>query len=70
MSAATLRRRLSEENTSFQQLKDDCRAEEARMLLAQQQLDIRDITEHLGFTETSTFHRAFKKWQQQAKSIS
>lgn len=79
MSAATLRRRLSEENTSFQQLKDDCRAEEARMLLAQQQLDIRDIAEHLGFTETSTFHRAFKKWQQQtpheyrqqqAKSIS
>lgn len=65
VSSATLRRRLHEENTSFQQLKDEYRAEHASMLLAQQELDIRDIAEHLGFTETSTFHRAFKKWHQQ-----
>lgn len=65
MSPATLRRKLSSENTSFQQLKDDYRAEKARMLLAQHDMDIRDIAEHLGFTETSTFHRAFKKWFQQ-----
>lgn len=64
LSVATLRRRLQDENASFQQLKDEYRAEEARMLLAQQQMEIRDIAEHLGFTETSTFHRAFKKWHQ------
>lgn len=62
-STATLRRRLQEENSSFQHLKDDCRAEEACLLLAQQPLDMRDIAERLGFTEVSTFHRAFRKWK-------
>lgn len=65
ISSATFRRRLNDENTSFQQLKDNYRADEAKMLLAQFDLDIRNIAERLGFTESSTFHRAFKKWQQQ-----
>jgi len=63
VSAATLRRRLAAENTSFQKLKDECRLEEACLLLAQQDTSIRDIADYLGFTETSTFHRAFRKWQ-------
>lgn len=63
LSSATLRRRLSAENTSFQRIKDDLKQAEACLLLAQQDTDIRDIAEHLGFTETSTFHRAFRKWK-------
>ena len=63
VSTATLRRRLADEHTSFQRLKDECRMEEASLLLAQQDASIRDIAEHLGFTETSTFHRAFRKWK-------
>ncbi len=65
LSSATLRRRLSKENTSFQRIKDEFRMEEACLLLAQHHNSIKDIAEHLGFTETSTFHRAFKKWQGQ-----
>ncbi|KZZ51046.1 hypothetical protein A3759_00175 [Thalassolituus sp. HI0120] len=63
ISGATLRRRLSEEQTSYQKLKDECRLEEASLLLTQADANIRNIAEHLGFTEASTFHRAFKKWQ-------
>ena len=63
ISGATLRRRLSEEQTSYQKLKDECRLEEASLMLAQPDANIRDIAERLGFTEASTFHRAFKKWQ-------
>lgn len=63
LSNATFRRRLSAENTSFQRIKDELRLAEACLLLVQQDTDIRDIAEHLGFTETSTFHRAFRKWQ-------
>lgn len=62
VSSATLRRRLHEEQTSFQKLKDECRLEEASLRLAQQDTSIREIAEHLGYTETSTFHRAFRKW--------
>ena len=62
ISGATLRRRLHDEQTSFQKLKDECRLEEASLRLAQQDTNIRDIAEHLGYTETSTFHRAFRKW--------
>lgn len=62
-SSATFRRRLAAENTSFQQIKDEFRQTEACLLLAQQDTEIRDIAEHLGFTETSAFHRAFRKWQ-------
>lgn len=63
LSNATFRRRLSAENTSFQRIKDELKQAEACLLLAQKDTDIRDIAEHLGFTETSTFHRAFRKWQ-------
>ena len=63
LSNATFRRRLAAENTSFQRLKDELRQAEACLLLTQQDTDIRDIAEHLGFTEASTFHRAFRKWQ-------
>ncbi|MBE0481971.1 MAG: AraC family transcriptional regulator [Bacterioplanes sp.] len=62
LSSATLRRRLQDEQTSFQRLKDECRMEEACRLLSRPDHSIRDIAEYLGYTEASTFHRAFKKW--------
>lgn len=63
LSSATLRRRLSAESSSFQRIKDELKEAEACLLLAQQDIDIRNIAEHLGFTETSAFHRAFRKWK-------
>ena len=62
ISGATLRRRLHDEHTAFQKLKDERRLEEASLRLAQQDTSIREIAERLGYTETSTFHRAFRKW--------
>ena len=61
-SSPTLRRRLKEEQTSFQQLKDEIRRDEATRLLAESPIRIADIASRLGYTETSTFQRAFRKW--------
>lgn len=58
----TLRRRLREEGTSFQEIKDNLRRDEALRLLAKPQLSIMEIAQLTGFSEPSTFHRAFKKW--------
>jgi AraC-like DNA-binding protein len=62
MSSQTLRRHLSEEGSSFQELKDHLRRDLAIYHLARCDLSIRDIAEQLGFSEPSAFHRAFKKW--------
>jgi len=61
-SAQTLRRRLKEEGLTYQELKDQMRRDTALYLLEQGDLSIHEIAERLGFSEPSTFHRAFKKW--------
>lgn len=61
-SPQTLRRRLKQENTSFQEIKDLLRRDMAIYYLSRQELSINDISANVGFTEPSTFHRAFKKW--------
>lgn len=58
----TLRRHLKEENTSFQEIKDKLRRDAAIYYLGKHHLSINEITELMGFSEPSTFHRAFKKW--------
>ncbi|MFG5409784.1 AraC family transcriptional regulator [Piscinibacter sakaiensis] len=58
----TLRRRLREEGQGFQALKDDLRRDAAIEYLARPDLTLMDIAAQLGFSEASTFHRAFKKW--------
>lgn len=62
MSPQTLRRRLKDEGTSYQKLKDQLRRDMALYYLDQPAVSIQDISEKLGFAEPSTFHRAFKKW--------
>jgi AraC-like DNA-binding protein len=62
MSPQTLRRHLREEGSSFQELKDHLRRDLAIYHLGRDNLAIQDIAEHLGFSEPSAFHRAFKKW--------
>lgn len=58
----TLRRRLREEGHGFQALKDALRRDAAIAHLARPELTLPEIAERLGFSEASTFHRAFKKW--------
>lgn len=62
MTPQTLRRRLREEGASYQEIKDNIRRDAAISYLARPQLSIMDIAQLMGFSEPSTFHRAFKKW--------
>ena len=62
MTPQTLARRLREESRGFQALKDDVRRDAAIELLQRPDLTLPDIAAQLGFSEASTFHRAFKKW--------
>lgn len=62
MTTPTLHRRLKEEGTSFQQLKDQCRKNAAVSYLACGDYTTQELSELMGFSDSSTFHRAFKKW--------
>lgn len=62
LTPQTLRRRLKEEGTSYQQIKDQLREEAARFYLAKPALSIDEVALMMGFSEASAFHRAFKKW--------
>ncbi len=62
ISPRTLFRRLRERNTSFQKILDDVRASLARDYLQKTSLSIDQISELIGFKETTTFRRSFKKW--------
>lgn len=62
MSPQVVRRRLAEEGTSYQKLKDAIRSDTARRLLANQEMSVADVAVRVGFSETAAFSRAFKKW--------
>lgn len=62
MSVSTLRRRLTDEDTSFQQIKDECRKEAAITYINAPQLSFNEIAALMGFEEPSAFYRSFKKW--------
>ncbi|MEE4193357.1 MAG: AraC family transcriptional regulator [Halieaceae bacterium] len=66
VSNRTLQRKLKEEGTSFIDLLQDARLSLARKYLAQPQRSIVEIAYLLGFSEPSTFSRAFKRWTGQA----
>jgi len=62
MTPQTLRRRLQEEGQGFQQIKDDLRRDLSIAYLERPELTLQEIARLVGFSETSTFHRAFKCW--------
>jgi AraC-like DNA-binding protein len=62
MTPQTLRRRLHDEGHGYQALKDALRRDTAIDHLSRPELTLVDIAQRLGFSEPSTFHRAFKKW--------
>ncbi len=62
MTPQTLRRRLGEEGQGFRAIKDDLRRDAAIEYLARPELTLPEIASLLGFSEASTFHRAFKHW--------
>ena len=63
MSSRTMRRRLADEATSFQQLLDECRMRQAVLEFQVRPFaSIADIALRLGYAEHSTFTRAFSRW--------
>jgi AraC-like DNA-binding protein len=66
VSNRTLQRKLKDEGTSFIDLLQDARLTLAKKYLAQPQRSIVEIAYLLGFSEPSTFSRAFKRWTGQA----
>jgi len=61
-TSTTLHRRLRDEGTSFQKLKDNCRRDAAITLLRDETISGTYVAEYLGFSDPSAFFRAFKKW--------
>lgn len=63
MSGRSLQRKLQEQGSSFQKLHDEYRHQRSLQLLVNEDLTLLDISLQLGFSESSTFYRAFKRWQ-------
>ena len=61
-SLRTLSRRLAEEGTSFQAIKDELRRDVAIQRLTKTRTPVAVIGSQIGFDDATTFHRAFKKW--------
>ena len=62
MHSRTLRRRLNDCGTSFQELLDEGRFEIARQMLQDTGMEVSQISEALGYADASTFIRAFRRW--------
>jgi AraC-like DNA-binding protein len=65
IKARTLRTRLAEAGTNFNQLLANYRCNLAKRLLASTDESIDEIVYLTGFSEPSTFYRAFKRWTDQ-----
>ncbi len=64
-SERTLQRRLGEEGLSFQKLAEDARRNLAEGLLVQSDYSLAEVAFLTGFSEQSSFNRAFKRWMDQ-----
>lgn len=62
ISERTLRRRLVEQQTSYRGLRDEARYERARDLLMNTEMKIADVAQTLGYADSRSFRRAFKRW--------
>lgn len=58
----TLQRRLAAEGSSYLAIKNQIKRDSAIELLVNSKLSIEQISERLGFSETSPFTRTFKEW--------
>ena len=68
MSRRTLQRRLMREGTRFGALLDACRREESARLLHDATRSVSEVAELLGYHESASFTRAFRRWYGQAPS--
>lgn len=62
MSESAFQKKLKAEGTSYQEVLDSTRSELARHYLGKSKLTISEAAFLLGFTDSSNFSRAFKRW--------
>ena len=62
LGARTLRRRLQELDTGYQQILDEVKRELAIEYLRTTSLTVQEIAELLGYSEVTNFRRAFLRW--------
>jgi AraC-like DNA-binding protein len=62
MSPRTLARRLAERGCAFSSLVDQERREKALLLMRSARYTIKDVTERMGYSNTTNFVRAFRRW--------
>lgn len=62
VSVRTLQRRLGNGGTTFRQLADSVRASLAQQYLADPRVSIAEVAFLLGFSDQSSFNRAFRRW--------
>jgi len=60
--ARTLQRRLKDEGTSFEKIKDDVRREWAESLLVQPSVSLSQIAQMLDYADSSAFSRSCRRW--------
>jgi AraC-like DNA-binding protein len=66
MGKRSLQRELNRHGTSFKQMLDEARRQEAKRYLNATTLSISQIAHAIGFTDTGNFCRAFKRWYQRS----
>ncbi|PAU37789.1 AraC family transcriptional regulator [Vibrio coralliilyticus] len=67
-SVRTLRRLLTEEQTSYRELVDEVRFELSKEFLVRTHLTIEEIAFRLGYSDSANFRRSFKRWSGKAPS--
>lgn len=65
----TLQRQLSKEGTTFKTLLNEIRTDLADKYIRDSQLSLTEISFLLGFSETSSFSRAFRRWTGKSPSL-
>jgi AraC-like DNA-binding protein len=63
MSPRSLRRKLDQEGTSFRKLLEEERRQLALQLLDNSSMKLDELAIHLGYTDTASFTRAFRRWK-------
>lgn len=62
MSPRSLRRKLESENTNYKNVLDQERQQIAQLLLHGSNMKLDELAFHLGYTDTASFSRAFRRW--------
>jgi AraC-like DNA-binding protein len=63
MSPRSLRRKLESENTTYKNILDQERQQIAQQLLHGSKMKLDELAFHLGYADTASFSRAFRRWK-------